>query len=233
MGCGSSKVREFKEPKETKTTTNGQSSKNSNNNKENVTPKNDVTQTKVETIQQKQQQQPAPITAKSDTSHPAKSDDTPATKKISTKEETVKKLDSVVEVTQENSAEPEVKNIEKEEEQQQIPNVSRNQVDEKPADDEKLFKKPRLPILGGTLETRQNEIDSKLSRIYSPTKLETAGDKLTILHFNDVYNIESRDQEPVGGAARFVTKINSFPNEPLVLFSGDCLNPSLSKFFVC
>ena len=30
---------------------------------------------------------------------------------------------------------------------------------------------------------------------------------LSILHFNDVYNIEAREQEPVGGAAKFVTKI--------------------------
>lgn len=29
---------------------------------------------------------------------------------------------------------------------------------------------------------------------------------LNLLHFNDVYNVESRDQEPVGGAARFVTR---------------------------
>jgi hypothetical protein len=31
--------------------------------------------------------------------------------------------------------------------------------------------------------------------------------ELHIIHFNDVYNVEPRDQEPVGGAARFVFKV--------------------------
>jgi len=52
---------------------------------------------------------------------------------------------------------------------------------------------------------------------------------VTIIHFNDVYNIESRSQEPVGGAARFVTAVNQLAsNNPLVLFSGDVFNPSVS-----
>ncbi|PRW59853.1 5 -nucleotidase [Chlorella sorokiniana] len=56
--------------------------------------------------------------------------------------------------------------------------------------------------------------------------------RLTILHFNDVYNIESRPQEPVGGAARFMGAAREFAGEqPLVLFSGDCLNPSLMSAF--
>ena len=53
---------------------------------------------------------------------------------------------------------------------------------------------------------------------------------ITIIHFNDVYNVESRDVEPVGGAARFCTKIKSMYTEdctPLVLFSGDIFNPSI------
>jgi 5'-nucleotidase len=29
-----------------------------------------------------------------------------------------------------------------------------------------------------------------------------AADKLTLIHFNDVYNVEPRDKEPEGGAAR-------------------------------
>ena len=52
---------------------------------------------------------------------------------------------------------------------------------------------------------------------------------LTIVHFNDVYNIEPRDKEPVGGAARFKTKIKELSwKNPLVLFSGDALSPSRS-----
>ena len=33
-------------------------------------------------------------------------------------------------------------------------------------------------------------------------RVGAAADQITIVHFNDVYNIESREQEPVGGAAR-------------------------------
>jgi len=52
---------------------------------------------------------------------------------------------------------------------------------------------------------------------------------LAITHFNDVYNIEARAQEPCGGAARFVTKALELAKEhsAMTLFSGDCLNPSL------
>lgn len=57
--------------------------------------------------------------------------------------------------------------------------------------------------------------------------------RLTIIHFNDVYNIEPREKDPVGGAARFATKVASFRHlNPLTAFSGDALNPSLSKYFL-
>ncbi|XP_036382207.1 snake venom 5'-nucleotidase-like [Megalops cyprinoides] len=50
----------------------------------------------------------------------------------------------------------------------------------------------------------------------------------TILHFNDVYEIKARPEEPVGGAARFATALKQFQHlNPLIVFSGDCLNPSL------
>lgn len=54
---------------------------------------------------------------------------------------------------------------------------------------------------------------------------------LVILHFNDVYNVESRPSiEPIGGAARFCTAIKSFEHlNPLVLFSGDAFSPSMCK----
>ena len=53
---------------------------------------------------------------------------------------------------------------------------------------------------------------------------------ITILHFNDVYNIEERDVEPKGGAARFVTAIKNFSDlNPMVLFSGDAFAPSISE----
>jgi hypothetical protein len=34
-------------------------------------------------------------------------------------------------------------------------------------------------------------------------KMGPAADKLTLIHYNDVYNVEPRDQEPEGGAARY------------------------------
>lgn len=62
------------------------------------------------------------------------------------------------------------------------------------------------------------------------TKVENKSTQMTILHFNDVYNIEPREKEPVGGAARFATKLASLKHlNPLIAFSGDCLNPSTSK----
>jgi 5'-nucleotidase len=65
----------------------------------------------------------------------------------------------------------------------------------------------------------------------SPIAPEVSDEKmLTILHFNDVYNIESTAQEPVGGAARFCTALKSFSHlNPLVLFSGDIFAPSFSN----
>ena len=72
------------------------------------------------------------------------------------------------------------------------------------------------------------------------TKDSRRRDALTILHFNDVYNIEGREKEPVGGAARFKTCLDKYRYlNPLTLFSGDALSPSNSKeitsclFVVC
>lgn len=57
--------------------------------------------------------------------------------------------------------------------------------------------------------------------------------QLVILHYNDVYNVESRTGlEPVGGAARFCTAMKSFQNlNPLILFSGDAFSPSMLSTF--
>ena len=59
------------------------------------------------------------------------------------------------------------------------------------------------------------------------------GKELTIIHFNDVYDIFHSDSEPVGGAARFaqLVKEQKEKQNPLVLFSGDCLNPSILSAF--
>ena len=50
---------------------------------------------------------------------------------------------------------------------------------------------------------------------------------LSIIHFNDVYELREREKEPVGGVSRFKSKIDSLRlQDPLVLFSGDALSPS-------
>lgn len=56
--------------------------------------------------------------------------------------------------------------------------------------------------------------------------------QLTIIHYNDIYNIEpNSSKEPIGGAARFLTAIKSFSHlNPLVLFSGDAFSPSMRKY---
>ena len=54
---------------------------------------------------------------------------------------------------------------------------------------------------------------------------------LSIVHFNDVYEVQERKREPVGGVARFKTAVDRVRDKnPLVVFSGDCLNPSPCKY---
>ena len=53
--------------------------------------------------------------------------------------------------------------------------------------------------------------------------------EVTLLHFTDIYNLPSRRwREPVWGAARLQTLLESYAHtDPVVLFSGDALSPSL------
>lgn len=58
------------------------------------------------------------------------------------------------------------------------------------------------------------------------------GEVVTVLHFNDCYNVEEQHGEPVGGATRFCTALKSFVSlNPLILFSGDVLAPSIMSTF--
>ena len=63
-------------------------------------------------------------------------------------------------------------------------------------------------------------------------KIENAQKKINIIHFNDVYNVESGTKEPFGGAARVVTLIEKLKeqetNPTIVIFSGDAISPSTS-----
>lgn len=59
--------------------------------------------------------------------------------------------------------------------------------------------------------------------------------RFNIIHFNDVYNIESRDCEPVGGASRFVAAVEKLiaKGPTIVLFSGDAIMPSSGETSFC
>ena len=61
---------------------------------------------------------------------------------------------------------------------------------------------------------------------------------LTILHFNDVYNVEGAGK-PAGGAARFAAALRAERaraaaggRDALCVFSGDCMNPSIMSTVV-
>lgn len=56
------------------------------------------------------------------------------------------------------------------------------------------------------------------------------GDYITIIHFNDCYNVEPGPKS--SGAAGFLTAVNQFRHlQPLILFSGDILSPSFMSTF--
>lgn len=84
-------------------------------------------------------------------------------------------------------------------------------------------------------ESRMEDNKAMEFSVYSrqSTPKHTVQDGITILHFNDVYNVDSTtQQEPIGGAARFLTAMRSFEDlNPLVLFSGDVFSPSMLSFF--
>ena len=67
------------------------------------------------------------------------------------------------------------------------------------------------PLLDGSLVLR-------VGRSPSPSRPASS---VTILHFNDVYEIEPRAREPVGGAARFASLVKSFAGEEPLLLNGD------------
>ncbi|XP_030369481.1 uncharacterized protein LOC115620395 isoform X2 [Scaptodrosophila lebanonensis] len=95
---------------------------------------------------------------------------------------------------------------------------------------------PRHQVRGTSngLTGRSTSISSQLEQTKKILKMTEGEDKpLTILHYNDVYNIESMNEhEPVGGAARFATAMKSYAHlNPLVLFSGDAFSPSMLSTF--
>ncbi|KAI1336667.1 flagellar associated protein [Xylariaceae sp. FL0016] len=72
---------------------------------------------------------------------------------------------------------------------------------------------------------------------YSSGAASAGPPDLRILHYNDVYHVDSSSAEPVGGAARFMSLVNHYREDPkyqgqsdlLTFFSGDAFNPSLES----
>ncbi|KAL5344078.1 hypothetical protein BJX70DRAFT_385280 [Aspergillus crustosus] len=93
-------------------------------------------------------------------------------------------------------------------------------------------------IVGPTLKTapRMASIETDgLTVTYSSER--TGIPDLRLIHYNDVYHVESGSAEPVGGAPRFQSVINHYRSNPsfegqpapLTFFSGDAFNPSLES----
>ena len=79
---------------------------------------------------------------------------------------------------------------------------------------------PQPHVEKSSLETKTN----------SRRQLESSSDTVTIIHFNDCYNIEPGPES--SGAAGFLTAINQFKHlNPMILFSGDIISPSFMSTF--
>lgn len=66
---------------------------------------------------------------------------------------------------------------------------------------------------------------------------DTSPPDLRLIHYNDVYHLDSSSAEPIGGIARFVTVCREYSDAErfngqvglVTLFSGDAFNPSLES----
>ena len=89
-----------------------------------------------------------------------------------------------------------------------------------------------MPAFDQTFENTIYYSNSNNSIISDSNPIENISPVIvSILHFNDCYNVESRSQEPSGGAPRMVTAFKSFSHcNPLILFSGDIMAPSISQY---
>mmetsp|Transcript_141091 Transcript_141091/g.367249 ORF Transcript_141091/g.367249 Transcript_141091/m.367249 type:complete len:1799 (+) Transcript_141091:59-5455(+) len=94
-----------------------------------------------------------------------------------------------------------------------------------------MLAKERATLFAAAMMEQKQDSSSQQQQQQQPPK------RMTIIHFNDVYNVEPRVKEPVGGLARFVTRIRELKQESVsrgeeeavVLFSGDAFNPSLTS----
>eukprot|EP01062_Namystynia_karyoxenos_P080788 TRINITY_DN875_c0_g1_i1.p1 TRINITY_DN875_c0_g1~~TRINITY_DN875_c0_g1_i1.p1 ORF type:complete len:1923 (+),score=397.48 TRINITY_DN875_c0_g1_i1:69-5837(+) len=80
-----------------------------------------------------------------------------------------------------------------------------------------------------TLRQHAHNIRAEQRSPWSPLRAKSAR-RLSIVHYNDVYHLDRvKLDEPCGGAARFLHQLDEIRGRcnPLVLFSGDFVGPSL------
>ena len=76
-------------------------------------------------------------------------------------------------------------------------------------------------------------VQSSKSLKQKPKKMNASQKILTLLHSNDVYNLEERSTKHVRGAVRFKTVLDSFHNlDPLILSTEDLFQPSLCSIII-
>ncbi|CAN8101747.1 unnamed protein product [Discula destructiva] len=81
------------------------------------------------------------------------------------------------------------------------------------------------------------EVTPTADEVYTYGAPSSTPPDLRLIHYNDVYHLDSSSAEPVGGIARFATVVKEYQDGPrfasqpacLTLFSGDAFNPSLES----
>lgn len=100
-----------------------------------------------------------------------------------------------------------------------------NNIQQAQSDSQSLF-----PSQGDSQDLHPNIESDRLSSSTTTTTPHLRTDEITILHFNDCYNVEPNPKS--GGAAGFLTAINQYKHlNPMILFSGDILSPSFMSTF--
>lgn len=100
----------------------------------------------------------------------------------------------------------------------------------------RLLLNPRQDLTASTMPIKKTPPPNE-SVTYSSGSEKGKAPELRILHYNDVYHVDSSSSEPVGGAARFMSLVQKYregdefkgQSELLTFFSGDAFNPSLES----
>lgn len=100
----------------------------------------------------------------------------------------------------------------------------------------RLLLSPRETLADSAMPDKRTPPPNE-SVTYSSGSEKRGEPELRILHYNDVYHVDSSSSEPVGGAARFMSLVQHYREGPqfkgqselLTFFSGDAFNPSLES----